>query len=1061
MHDDLPSVALLILGGEPCTSELVEHWAHGRRMLNTYGPTEATIICTASECASGRPVSIGYPLPGHSILICDENLKPVSCGEIGELLIGGAGVARSYLNEASLTNDRFISNPCSRSGRFYRTHDLERLNDEGALEFVGRTDSQVKVRGYRIDLAEIEGILLDQPEVRAAVVKIIDHGNEKEIAAYVVPNAGSDIVRPALFETLSQRLPHYMIPKYLDVIEAIPRAGSGKLDRSILPPPRLLLTSGDRQEIKPATITEIAIADAVRTLFEVDAVYACDDFFLDLHGHSLLIARTAAELRVRHPELHISVRDFYEHRTVRHLAAHLASQHRGVRQNAGPAGDPDRAANDVTDVASSGMRLVCATCQAVVLLVYYGVATAPLTGLVFIASELYRGTIDAWSAIGLVTTAATLVWPSWVVLAIVLKWLLIGRYRPGKHRLWSMYYLRWWTVARFQSLTWCSIFSGTPLMALFYRAMGAHVGVNSNIRTPHCSAFDLISIGDEASIGPDTQLLGYRVEDGFLILGEVQIGNECFVGTHCCLGLDVHVGDHAKLDDMSLLPDGSRMAPHEMRSGSPARPAEVGTDWAATRPGVRPRPVVYGIIHLLLIYAMGYVLLLSIAPSLILLAYAFLQWGPDYAAAMTVPAVLLAGVCYLLCVLAIKAVFVCNIAPGVYHVQSGTYLRLWFLQYLLDNARYILLPMYSTLLFPPVLRLLGARIGAGVEISTVIHIVPNLLRIGSGSFFADACIVGGFRICRGWVDVQEAVVGERSFIGNSAIVPVGARVGNRSLLGVMSKPPKTAPPDGTRWLGSPSFEISYCSDRRADESKTYAPPAALLAGRLAMEMLRLALPSIVLGLNIIIFVTLAALAYDCLALPLAISAASAIVVLLTVVTVLCSSIVKGLLIGTFIPERKPLWSTFVWRNEVINGLYESTMAYMITPLLGTPFIAPCLRSLGCKIGKWAFIETTLFSEFDLVTIGDHAALNLGSTIQTHLFEDRVMKSDRLAIGSRCTIGNMSTVLYGTTIQDGAVVRPLSLVMKGELLPASTLWQGIPVEQVAPHDTVATPASRAA
>jgi non-ribosomal peptide synthetase-like protein len=161
---------------------------------------------------------------------------------------------------------------------------------------------------------------------------------------------------------------------------------------------------------------------------------------------------------------------------------------------------------------------------------------------------------------------------------------------------------------------------------------------------------------------------------------------------------------------------------------------------------------------------------------------------------------------------------------------------------------------------------------------------------------------------------------------------------------------------------------------------------------------------------------------------------------------------------------RPLWCAYVWRNEIVNGVYETLAANAMSPLLGTPFAAPCLRLMGCKIGRGTFLHTTLFSEFDLVKIGDNAALNIGSTIQTHLFEDRMMKADTLEIGDGCSIGNMSVVLYGAKMQPASSLGPMSLLMKGETLPVATRWHGIPTEQVrAPSEARAerTGASEAA
>jgi non-ribosomal peptide synthetase-like protein len=141
----------------------------------------------------------------------------------------------------------------------------------------------------------------------------------------------------------------------------------------------------------------------------------------------------------------------------------------------------------------------------------------------------------------------------------------------------------------------------------------------------------------------------------------------------------------------------------------------------------------------------------------------------------------------------------------------------------------------------------------------------------------------------------------------------------------------------------------------------------------------------------------------------------------------------------------------------VNGIYETAAATALTPLMGTPYISLYLRKLGCHIGRWVFLETTLFSEFDLVEIGDYAALNMGCTVQTHLFEDRVMKSDRLRIGTGCTVGNMAVVLYGTEMQSGSTLAPLSVLMKGEVLPPNTRWRGIPSQpDPEPQNNAAVP-----
>src|SRR5262249_47939759 len=197
--------------------------------------------------------------------------------------------------------------------------------------------------------------------------------------------------------------------------------------------------------------------------------------------------------------------------------------------------------------------------------------------------------------------------------------------------------------------------------------------------------------------------------------------------------------------------------------------------------------------------------------------------------------------------------------------------------------------------------------------------------------------------------------------------------------------------------------------------------------------------------DVVLFCAFLTLAYPVLPLLYVIALAPCVAVLLGFATVMAAAGIKMLLIGRFEPTAKPLWCSYVWLNEVVNAVYESVAAAAAAPLMGTPFLAPLLRAMGCKIGRWVFLETTLFSEFDLVEIGDDAALNLGATIQTHLFEDRVMKADYLKIGDRCSVGNMAVVLYGSEMLEGSSLGPLSVLMKGDTLPAFRRWHGIPTQ----------------
>src|SRR4051794_9412359 len=188
----LPLIRTVNVGGEACPRELVERWGPGRRILNTYGPTETTVTCTMAELEPGKPVTIGHPLPSYRVTLLDEDRRPVPHGEIGEICVGGPGVGRGYVNRPELTADRFLQDPQGRPGdRIYRTGDLGRVLPDGEIEYLGRADSEVKVRGHRVDLQEIENVLLEHPRIAVAVVALLESsGTGGDLAGYVVLRDG-------------------------------------------------------------------------------------------------------------------------------------------------------------------------------------------------------------------------------------------------------------------------------------------------------------------------------------------------------------------------------------------------------------------------------------------------------------------------------------------------------------------------------------------------------------------------------------------------------------------------------------------------------------------------------------------------------------------------------------------------------------------------------------------------------------------------------------------------------------------------------------------------------
>ena len=325
MTDDIPTLSQLIVSGEVCPPELVARWSRpGRSILNVYGPTEATVNTTAKVCLPGETITIGYPLPGYSTIVLDRDMRPLPRGTTGELCIAGPGVCRGYLKQMELTSRHFVPSALD-GGRIYRTGDLAAINERGEIEFFGRIDDQVKIRGYRIEPSEIASVLLEQDNVASAAVIAHDRGGVPALAAYVVADdREKEIDRVAVLAALKAKLPAYMIPAYLDVLDALPMLATGKVDRKRLPVPVLPLVDEANVGAPPANALEAKIADTWATIFGVATVGVEQDFFLHLGGHSLLAAQMVALLRSR-ADLQIAVRDVYAFPTVRNLAAHLAA----------------------------------------------------------------------------------------------------------------------------------------------------------------------------------------------------------------------------------------------------------------------------------------------------------------------------------------------------------------------------------------------------------------------------------------------------------------------------------------------------------------------------------------------------------------------------------------------------------------------------------------------------------------------------------------------------------------------------------------------------------------
>ena len=325
-EDSLPSVELMVVIGEACPADLVTKWSRDRRFVNGYGPTEFTIGATMAECTDAtRLPPIGRPYDNGQIYILDELMQPVPIGVVGEIYLGGIQVTRGYLHHPALTAEKYVPDPFSSAvaKRLYRTGDLGRFRSDGNVEFVGRIDRMVKIRGIRIELGEIEFTLKRHPTVQdVRVVAWEDEPGQKRLVAYVIPNAADTDLINMLRQTVQESLPDYMMPAAFIMLDAFPLTPTGKVDERRLPVPEFRDTSAAAVD-PPTTLTEARLLRIWQRVLQVENLGVSADFF-SLGGHSLLATRLVAAIRDE-MELEISLRSLFTQPTIRKLATYIDS----------------------------------------------------------------------------------------------------------------------------------------------------------------------------------------------------------------------------------------------------------------------------------------------------------------------------------------------------------------------------------------------------------------------------------------------------------------------------------------------------------------------------------------------------------------------------------------------------------------------------------------------------------------------------------------------------------------------------------------------------------------
>ena len=802
-----------------------------------------------------------------------------------------------------------------------------------------------------------------------------------------------------------------------------------------------------------------AYAELLAGVLGVDQVPIDSHFFDELGADSLLMAQFCARVRKRGNLPSLSMKDVYAHPTISALATAVA----------------DRARPPATQVpsepptpTSAREHIVCGVLQALFYLGYsYLGVLAIIEGYQWMVegargAELYLRLI-LFTSVGFLVLCAV---------PIAAKWLLIGRWREGQIRIWSLDYVRFWIVKTLlRSNPGIYLFVGSPLYGLYLRALGAKVGARVLILSrdiPVCT--DLLTIGAGTVIRRETSFQCYRAQAGRIEIGPVTIGRNAYVGEMAVLDIDTAMGDSTQLGHSSSLLRGQSIPAGERWHGSPARRTDTNyLRVASARCGRlrRARAAAITLLGIVFVWAplleLGFGVLLAEVSSLVLALDPNVQSsaGVWSARGIVIQALALSAIFFfgaalvgLLAVGTIPRLLRAFIKPdtvyplyGFHHTVHrviGGLSRMKFLGVLFGDSSYIVhyLRWLGWRLTPVVQT--GSNFGCEVGTSN-----PFLTSVGTGTMIADGLNMIPDEYSSTSFSVSHAAIGPRNFLGNYVNYPSGGKTGDNCLLAVKVMVPIDGEVrQGVGLLGSPPFEIprSVERDSRFDHLRTGDAMRRGLAAknRFNLRTMGIFLLTRWVGVILVVLIDLAAFemfldvfGHVVMALLFALSA---------VVAAVYYAAVEGFF-ERISPPPPPICSIYDPRFWWVERVWKLHPLNFLAPFDGTPFKSLLWRLIGVRMGRRVFDDGIYISEPTITSIGDDCVLNRRSIVQCDSQEDGTYKSGPTTIGAGCTLGVSSFVHYGVTMGDGSTLSADAFLMKGEEVPSGARWQGNPAREM--------------
>jgi len=811
----------------------------------------------------------------------------------------------------------------------------------------------------------------------------------------------------------------------------------------------------------PATDTQSILAGMLAEVMRAERVPVDDHFFDDLGADSLVMAKFCARVRKRADLPSVSMKDIYRYPTIRSLAESFAQADADAVSTPVPVRAPVPAEPAAT--ASTREYIVCGALQ---LLFFLGYAWAAA----LVGARAYewisagKGLADVYLRSVVFGGAGFIVV---CTLPILAKWVLIGRWKPGQIRIWSLGYVRFWivrTLVRSNPLALLGV--GSPLYVLYLRALGARIGPGTVIlsrNVPVCT--DLLAIGAGTVIRKEAFFLCYRAHAGWIQAGPVTLGRNAFVGEKSVLDIGTSVGDVAQLGHASALHSGQQVPVGERWHGCPAQrtnvnylrvtPARCGT---LRRLRFCAGTLVFVFLVSLPLVEGGVFLLLTAVPML----GKVLDPGTNaitsralYADAVEVSVVLFSGfvLAGLLFVGIVPRLLNLFIKPCVVYPLYGFRDRIHRAITRMTSVRFFTHLFGDSSFIVYYLRWIGYDLceveqtgsNFGMEVA---HETPYLSTIGSGTMVADGLSIINADYSSTSFRLSPVSIGPDNFLGNDIVYPAGGRTGRNCLLATKAMIPLDGEiREGVGLLGSPSFEIprSVERDSRFDYLSTGDELRRRLTAKNWYNLRTMGVFLVVRWLYVFLVTVLALGAFDSYGGFAQLQMAVLFAVSVLVAPAYFMVVERGMRgFRRLQPAYCSIYDPYFWRIERLWKVPAETYFHLFD---GTPFKTLMWRGLGARIGKRVFDDGCSLTERTLVTIGDDCTLNFGSEIQCHSQEDGTFKSDRSTLGAGCTIGVGALVHYGVTMGDGSVLAPDSFLMKGEEVPPHARWGGNPAREM--------------